>query len=187
MLPFLFMIDTPEESELCEALYFKHRDMMFRIARSYLRSDQDAEDVVQTVFCEVAAKYIKRLLVYNDDSRRRFLYLTAKHRALNLLRKNSPLVPFDEAYAGEADGALDYTDEEFIDAIQAKAEYARLMQAMDKLDPDDKALLWMRFGIELTTAEIADSLGEKSATITKRLQRAKKKLAAILLREGGAA
>ena len=61
------------------------------------------------------------------------------------------------------------------------------MQAMDKLDPDDKALLWMRFGIELTTAEIADSLGEKSATITKRLQRAKKKLAAILLREGGAA
>ena len=189
MLIFLSLTDTPEESELCEQLYYAHRSAMLGIARSYLKNDQDAEDVVQTVFCEVASKYMKRLMGYDDEARRRFLFITTKHRALNLIKKNSRIsrLPFDETYAVEGDGALDFSDDEFIERIEQDCEYARLLEAMEQLSTDDKALIWLRFGMELSTSEIAEQLGEKSATVTKRLQRAKKKLASILMREGGAA
>ena len=187
MLPFLAAIETEQERALCEALYYAHRSAMFSIARSYLKNDHDAEDIVQTVFCEVADKYIGKLIGRTDAEQRRFLFIMAKHRSLNLIKKNSPVVSLDDGLLGSGDPALVCTDEAFIEALDTKAIYNRVVEAIKKLAADDSALLWLRFGLDFGAAEIADSLSEKRETITKRLQRAKRRLLSMLETEGGAA
>lgn len=181
MLLFLSMIKTDEERELCEALYFEHRSAMFALAFSYLKNEYDSEDVVQTVFCEVASKYIKKLEPLDKKSRVRFLLLVTKYRALNAKERRSKLV-FIEDEAAEAE-LTDPTDEDLIERICRLDEYEELRRAVQRLEPEERALLWMRFGLELSSAETAQLLGEKHTTVIKRLQRAKKRIASFMKSE----
>lgn len=187
MLLFLSLIETEEDRSFCEELYFKYRGEMYYKALSYVKNHYDAEDMVQTVFCEVAAKYISKLEKFDEEARERFLLLVTKYRSLNLKKRRSRFVSLDASLSDTAFAVRDLTDDEFVEEICRKAEYAELHEAVEKLDPEDKVLLWMRFKLELSSAEIADVLGEKHQTIIKRIQRAKKKLASMLDREGGAA
>ncbi len=187
MLLFLSLIETEEERVFCETLYLKYRTEMYYKALSYVKNQYDAEDTIQTVFCEVAAKYIGKLESLDEEARERFLLLVTKYRSLNLKKRRSRFVSLDASLSDTAFAVRDLTDDGFVEEICRKAEYAELNEAVEKLDPEDKVVLWMRFKLELSSAEIADVLGEKHQTIIKRIQRAKKKLASMLDREGGAA
>ena len=44
---------APMEQETVLVLFDRYADMVYRIALSYLRSPQEAEDVVQTVFLKL--------------------------------------------------------------------------------------------------------------------------------------
>ncbi|MBO4849003.1 MAG: sigma-70 family RNA polymerase sigma factor [Clostridia bacterium] len=187
MLLFLSLIETDEDRDFCEALYYRYRSAMLYRALFFLKNQYDAEDIVQTVFCETAAKYIEKLKGLKEDSRERFLLLVTKYRALNLLRERSKIVSLN-AFAAEPGSFFDEpADHDILETICKKAEYEALNAAVEKLDPEEKAALWMRYKLELSPAETAEILGEKHQTIIKRVQRAKKKLASILDPEGGAA
>lgn len=186
MLLFLSLIETEKERDFCEALYYRYRSAMLGLAMSYLKKEYDAEDIVQTVFCEVAAKYLNRLEAYEEDARERFLLLVTKYRALNYKKQRSRFISLDSSLSGTGFVTNDIGDSDFVDDICRKAEYEELIKAIDRLDPEDRAVIWMRFRLDLSSAEIADILAEKQTTIIKRLQRAKKKLASMLAWEGGA-
>lgn len=186
MLLFLSLIETEEDRSFCEELYFKYRGEMYYKALSYVKNHYDAEDMVQTVFCEVAAKYISKLEKFDEEARERFLLLVTKYRSLNLKKQRSRFVSLDASLTDAGFVMRDLTDDGFVEEICRKAEYAELHEAVEKLEPEDKVVLWMRFKLELSSSEIADVLGEKHQTIVKRIQRAKKKLASMLDREGGA-
>ena len=186
MLLFLSMLETEEERALCEELYCNYRSDMYRLAYSFVKNQYDAEDIVQTVFCKAAEKYMGRLTGFEEAARKRFLLLVTRHRALSLLRKNAHVVSLDAALE---DGAHlpELTEADFVESICRTAEYEELEKAIEKLDSDAKDVLWLRFRLELTTAEICEILNEKPATVTKRLQRAKNRLAQMLAPKGGAA
>ena len=186
MLLFLSLIETEEDRDFCEALYYRYRSAMFGLAMSYLKKEYDAEDIVQTVFCEVAAKYINKLEAYEEDARERFLLLVTKYRALNYKKQRSKFVSLDSSFADGGFAANDIGDGDFVDAVCRKAEYEELLKAIECLDPEDRAVIMMRFKLDLSSAEIADMLAEKQTTIIKRLQRAKRKLASMMALEGGA-
>ena len=186
MLLFLSLIETEEERDFCEVLYNRYRFELLYKALSYLKNRSDAEDVVQIVFCEVAAKYINKLESLDEAARERFLLLITKYRALNCKKQNARFVPLDAALVDTGFAVRELTDESFIEEICRKSEYRELRSAISRIEPEDKVVLWMRFGLEFSSAEIADVLGEKQQTIIKRLQRSKKKLASYLAWEGGA-
>lgn len=186
MLLFLSLIETEEDREFCEALYNRYRSELFLMARSYLKDRFDTEDVVQIVFCEVAAKHIGKLKALDEAGRERFLLLIAKYRALNCKKQKTRLVSLDESNAGEGFAFRELTDEDFVDELCRRSDRQQLRDAISKLEPADKAALWLRFGLEFSSAEIADALGEKQQTVIKRLQRSKKRLASRLAWEGGA-
>lgn len=186
MLLFLSLIETEEERDFCEALYFKYRSELFFTARSYLKDPFDAEDVVQIVFCEVAAKYIRKLKALDEAAQERFLLLITKYRALNCKKQKAKIVPLDTSLSDTGFTVRALADNDFLDELCRKAEYQELRDAIDKLESLEKVVLWLRFGLEFSSAEIADALGEKHQTIIKRLQRAKKRLASYLAWEGGA-
>ena len=53
------MLDTPEEKIRFEQIYTKYRGMMYCIANSILKNDQDAEDAVHNAFIFPSFKVLR--------------------------------------------------------------------------------------------------------------------------------
>lgn len=83
------------EQEAVLELFERYADMVYRIALSYLRSPQEAEDVVQTVFLSL----LENDTVIYDGKERAFLAKATVNRCKDLLRaaKTRETVPLDEA------------------------------------------------------------------------------------------
>ena len=82
------------EREIVLELFDRHADMIYRIALSYLRSPQEAEDVVQTVFLKLLEGGMR---IY-PGKERAFLAKGAVYHCKNLLStaKKHETVPLDE-------------------------------------------------------------------------------------------
>ena len=78
------------EQKKFEACYEKYADMLYRIALSYLKNADDAEDAVHDTF----VKYIRHLFRFNDESHERaWLVRVTVNRCKDLLKSHvhSPL------------------------------------------------------------------------------------------------
>lgn len=82
------------EQEIVLELFDRYADMVYRIALSYLRSPQDAEDIVQTVFLQLFAE---ELTIYAGREQA-FLTKITINRCKNVLRasKRHETVSLDE-------------------------------------------------------------------------------------------
>ena len=82
------------EQEAVLELFERYADMVYRIALSYLRSPQEAEDVVQTVFLSL----LENDTVIYDGKERAFLAKATVNRCKDLLRaaKTRETLPLDE-------------------------------------------------------------------------------------------
>lgn len=89
--------DVPMEKKTVLVLFDRYADMVYRIALSYLRSPQEAEDVVQTVFLKLLEG---GMTVYPGKERAFLTKVTINHckNLLNAVKKHET-VPLDEAAA----------------------------------------------------------------------------------------
>lgn len=83
------------EQEIVLELFDRYADMVYRVALSYLRSPQEAEDVVQTVFL----KLLEGGVTIYPDKERAFLTKVTINHCKNLLStaKKHEAIPLDEA------------------------------------------------------------------------------------------
>lgn len=82
------------EQEIVLELFDRYADLVYRIALSYLRSPQEAEDVVQTVFL----KLLEGGMIVYPGKERAFLTKVTINHCKNLLTaaKKHETVPLDE-------------------------------------------------------------------------------------------
>ena len=82
------------EREIVLELFDRYADMVYRVALSYLRSPQEAEDVVQSVFLQL----LEGGVTIYPGKERSFLAKVTVNRCKNLLRavKRHETVPLDE-------------------------------------------------------------------------------------------
>ena len=82
------------EREIVLELFDRYADMVYRVALSYLRSTQEAEDVVQTVFLQL----LEGGVTIYPGKERAFLAKVTVNRCKNLLSaaKRHETVPLDE-------------------------------------------------------------------------------------------
>ena len=82
------------EQNIVLELYDHYADMVYRIALSYLRSTQDAEDTVQTIFLKLMENDIKII----TGKERAFLTKVTINHCKNLLNatKRHESIPLDE-------------------------------------------------------------------------------------------
>ena len=62
MLIYLSMIETPEDKDKFEQIYYKYRDLMYYVANQKLNNHHDAEDAVHQAFVSI----IKHISKIND-------------------------------------------------------------------------------------------------------------------------
>ena len=141
----------------------------FGVAVAVSRSRADAEDVFQEALFrawrdlprlrdpEKWATWFKRIVI---------------NAAVDISRRSGrtiPYTPFDKITAGDMSGNVDAARD--------------MRQALDRLAPEERALLALRYGRDLEMPVVADLMGIRLGTAKSRLHRTLNKLRGILEEE----
>lgn len=140
-----------------------YRDLVFRVAYTYMRNAADADDVTQDVFL----KLLKRSEPFDDeDHLRNWLIRVSINECKSLFRK---------PWRHIEDIAL------YIDSLESpSAESRDLLVEVMRLPEKYRIPLVLFYYLDLPTQQIADLLHIPAATARTRIARARKKLRDLL-------
>lgn len=143
-------------------LFHRHRDDVYRLAVSYTRSPQEAEDVCQTVFLKLLENP-----GITPGKERAWLMQVTVNQCRSLLRSSwwKRTVPMDETLS---------TDPPRDNGV---------LQAVMALPPKYRVVVYLHYYECSTAAEIGKLLGISTSAVTTRLSRARGLLKARLKEE----
>ena len=148
---------------LSEAAYTRYAelymDMVYRVAFGYVQSRTDADDVVQAVFLRLW----KRRPDFESDAH-------AKHWLVHVaINESKRLVCTPWRRVQPLDGCAE------LPALPS-AEHRELLDAVLRLKPKYRTMLYLHYYEGLSTQEIAAALGIPQNTVLTRLRRAREQL-----------
>jgi RNA polymerase sigma-70 factor (ECF subfamily) len=164
-----------------EAIMRRHNRLLFRTARSILRSDAESEDAVQ----EAYLRAWRALASFRADSKlSTWLVRIVINEALGRLRRRSATVIPLEATMDDCDAppedSIAGDEVQQPERIAMRGEIRRLMEArIDTLPEAFRTVFMLRAVEELSVEEVASALGLPDATVRTRFFRARG-----LLRDG---
>lgn len=135
-----------------EKLYTKYKKLIYGIAFSILKNNEDAEDIVQIVFSKLY-KIDKNKLPQNKEES--WLYTLTKNETISLLRKKIHNIDLDTVYE------IENQDNEINNIIE-QDRYNRLIC---KLNDKEKQIVSLKILGNLSFNEIAKLLNEPIGTI----------------------
>lgn len=147
-----------------EALYYRYRDWVARLARRFCGNDNDALDVLQETFLYLHRKFPGFILTARLTT---FLYPVVKHLALAIRRKRGRM--------GEGLAAIEMTPAPPADSQREDIEHLRLI--LGALPEIHREVLLMRFVDDMSLEEIANALSIPLGTVKSRIHNALKTLA----------
>ncbi|WP_427854519.1 RNA polymerase sigma factor [Fervidobacterium islandicum] len=170
------------DEEAYRYLYRTYAPKIGALVKSFLGSD-DIDDVIQEVFLRVY-KGIKKFR--GDSKLSTWIYKIAMNVCNNLYKKlknNSILTDFEEGSSDEEYNEYHYqlsSEEDIKEEFSAEIVSRKIKEALDKLSPEDRALLYMKEVDGLTYAEIGKILDKPEGTIKSKLHYIKKQLKSFL-------
>jgi RNA polymerase sigma-70 factor (ECF subfamily) len=158
----------------------RHNRRLFRLARSLVRSDEEAEDVLQEAYLRA---YARLRDLASGEALAAWLARIVANEALGRLRAAARVVSLEEfrakAETGDEDGpdGDPASDEPGPERLAASAELRRLLEAaVDALPEEFRTVFVLREVEGLSTAETAASLAIRPETVKTRLHRARRLL-----------
>lgn len=153
-----------------ERLYDAHAQSIYAFLLNFTRHEQDARDVMQEVFCKVAAK--PALLDGARDERALLLRL-AHNLAIDTVRRRAARDRKHDEFGQE--------QEIFADAATDDGALQRLLaEAFDELPPEQRAVAHLKLYEDATFERIGGALGISANTAASRYRYAIDKLRARL-------
>lgn len=133
------------------------------MAYRYARNPSEAEDIAQDALLRA---WRRRSTLRDSGSRNQWLGTIVRNEAF---RQRARIRPDPVATIETFEGAED-------ERVVATVERADLHAALKRLDENDRELLALRYGEDLTQAAIARRLGIPEGTVKVRLHRVRAKL-----------
>ena len=145
--------------ENIELLFHKYKDDVYRLAVSYTRSRQDAEDVCQNVFL----KLMKQPQIDPGKEKSWLMQVTA-NECRSLLRSHwwRTTVSIEDTLSVSG------------------PETSGVLEALMQLDPKYRVVVYLHYYEGFHTSEIAGLLKISQSAVTTRLSRARRELKSIL-------
>jgi RNA polymerase sigma-70 factor, ECF subfamily len=168
-----------------EAIMRRHNRLLFRTARSILKSDAETEDAVQDAYLNAW----RAMHTFRDDAKlSTWLVRIVLNEALKRLRRRaSNVVMLDSAAPvgeGQAENTMEADHDQQPDLVASRAEMRRLMEArIDELPELFRTVFMLRAVEEMTVEEVAAALDLPEATVRTRFFRARAQLRASLSRD----
>jgi RNA polymerase sigma-70 factor (ECF subfamily) len=155
-----------------EPVVLAHLDAAYNLARWMVRSDHDAQDVVQ----EACLRAFRAFDTFRGSDARCWLLVIVRNTCLSWMERNrrrdpAPLTDYDLDHLT----ANDADDPQRLAARAADA--ADVRAAIAELPPEFKEAVILRDIEGLSYKEIADVVGVPIGTVMSRLARARKRLA----------
>jgi RNA polymerase sigma factor (sigma-70 family) len=153
-----------------EAMMLPHLDAAHNLAKWLLRSEQDAQDVVQEAFLRA----FKSFGGFRGSNGRPWLMRIVRNTSYTLLKKNRAVdltTPFDEKIH-----AADHESMSPATMLQRSEDAELVREAMDKLPVEFREILVLRHLEGLSYNEIADIAQIPPGTVMSRLARARGEL-----------
>ncbi len=176
MLPIgLSLLDTDEDKERFDRLYRQYSRLMQYAASSILQDEFLAEDAVQMAFLKILA-HMDNIEEIPHPRTKAYVMMVVENVAKRLYveRKRRESLSFEGLQH-------DWPDEADVERTAlSEATMKEIALEMDKLPVLDKEILLLRYIHGFTNQEIARLLKVKEAAVRKRLERARKRLAARL-------
>lgn len=169
------------DGEAFEAIMRRHNQLAFRTARSIMRDDNEAEDVVQ----EAYLRAWRALDKFRKESRfSTWLVRIVTNEALGRLRRNrAHIIPLDAAMTSpepRVQAALTEDAEKGPEKAAMRRQARELIEArIDRLPDVFRTVFVLRAVEEMSVAEVSEALDIPEATVRSRFFRARS-----LLREG---
>ena len=135
-----------------ERLYNQYNKLVYGIAFSILKNNQDSEDIVQNVFTKLYTMDKSKLPNNNEAT---WIYSVTKNETLNFLQKKHSDISLENVYE------IEDTDNE-INEIIDKDTYNRLIS---KLDDKEKEIISLKILANFSFDEIGTLLNKPTGTI----------------------
>ena len=164
-----------------EHIMRRHNRLLFRTARSILKSDAETEDVLQ----EAYLRAWKALSTFRADSKlSTWLVRIVINEALGRLRRRSAqIIPLEAAMEStdpQTQGSMEDDPDRQPDRVAMRSEVRRLIEArIDMLPEAFRTVFMLRAVEELSVEEVSAALQVPEATVRTRFFRARS-----LMREG---
>lgn len=155
-----------------EPLVLAHQQAVFRLAYLLLGDADDAEDIAQETFLR-AWKHLKRF----DATRplRPWLLSIASNLAHNHRRSAGRyLAALARAFREQP------TETPLAEASAQRSDANELWRAVQRLDMSDQQIIYLRYFLELSVVETAETLQVAEGTVKSRLSRALEKLRTVI-------
>lgn len=163
------------DSKAFEKLVIRHKNNMIYFIARYTKNTQIAEDISQDVFVYLLMNKYQYDFKYSFKT---YLYMIAKCRAINYLKKEKRVIPMD-------DMANIYIEDEDLEEIIFKEEKAKkLRRVIPQLKPDYQAVIYLTSFEGLKYKEVAKVMNKNINQIKVLINRAKKKIKILLEKEG---
>ncbi len=162
---------TPTTASSLEHVFREHRQRVLHAAYRITGSNDDAQDVLQTVFLRLVRRGEEAGLSDNPGS---YLHRAAINAALDIVRsrqaaKATPLEPLEPVLAGDPQKAPD--------RVQGSSEIRSVIrEALGKMSPRAAEVFSLRYFEGYGNNEIAKLLGTSRSTINVILHRTRNKL-----------
>jgi RNA polymerase sigma factor (sigma-70 family) len=161
----------PDTEKLAwNTFYTRFAPTIFAYLSRQAASRQDAEDLLLEVFLSASKEAMLEEL--SEERQLAWLRRVARNKLVDYYRHQRLINWLPLTQASElVDERL--TPEE---QTEQQEEYARLLQALKRLSPDQQEVIRLRYGYELRFAEIAGMLERSEGTVRKMLTRALRQL-----------
>ena len=159
------------DKEAFRMLVEQYRSILFGTAYLMIRDRELAEDAVQEALIQIW-KHLPSFR-FKSSMKTWLVRIVVNEVKQQFRKKQVPTVPLEQASEVENDS------NEVETTLIHDEERQQLKQALEKLPPEQRESLVLRYYSELTVPEIATVMGEREGTIKSRLSRAIKRLGDI--------
>ena len=167
LLVFLDLLDTQEQKNRFQQLYYEYNNLTMWIALQKLHNHQLAEEAAQDAWFYIA-KNFKIFERFNSAQAKGYIATVAQGFAISKYRNETKI--FFEA-------EFDFEDFGGEDKIEFELELTTdLKTAVDLLSDDMRNLLYLRYVYGYNSTEISEIYGVSAEEVRKQLQYAKSKV-----------
>lgn len=156
-----------------EVLYTETCQHMFFLAKSIVKSDEEAMDIIHDSYICVFQKLDN---IKNAAGFKSYLRTTIVNRCKNYLRKKKPLYLSDMTEDGEEFEIEDVDGEIPDELLENKDVIECVRRVVESLPEEQRMCVILRYYDDMSLQEIADTLEVSLGTVKSRLSRANKKM-----------
>lgn len=165
-----FMQITDEDDRIkAEILYYRYRNLMYKVSYSILQDKYLAEDAINEAFIRII-KNLHKIDEEDCPKTRNFLVIICRNVSINIYNLRNKIKEYE--YLEELAEDANVIDPE--EVVINKECLGRMAKAISELDDKYRDVLILRRVYDMSAEEVAGMLGITADNVRKRLQRAKK-------------